>query len=71
MDQQAKKPWESKTIILNAILGLAALIAAVNPQASEAVKSFVSQNAAQIGMFWSVLGIILRMVTKDRVSLGD
>ncbi len=65
-----KKPWQSKTILLNAVLGLAAFVAIFIPGA-ESVKAFIDVHAVQIGLGWSVLNMILRAVTKDKISLGD
>lgn len=70
METSTKKPWQSKTVIINAILGLAAVAAMFFPQAS-VVTTYINSNAAMIGTAWSVLNIILRAISKDKISLGD
>ncbi len=65
-----KKPWQSKTILLNGVMGLAAFVALFIPQAS-VIKQFIDANAVSIGTIWSVLNIILRTITKDKISLQD
>lgn len=70
MEPQVKYPWQSKTILLNAVLGILAAVALLVPGAS-VVKDFITAHAAEIGVAWSVLGVLLRLVTKDKVVLGD
>lgn len=65
-----KKPWESKTILLNAILGILAALAAFFP-AANVVTSFINAHMAQIGMVWGIVGMILRTITKDEIVLID
>ena len=60
---ETKKPWLSKTIIINAALGLAAFF----PPALEWMKS----NTEIVMAGFSILNIILRAVTKDKISLED
>lgn len=66
----SKKPWQSKTILLNAIVGLAGFVALFIPGA-EGVKIFVDSNAVMIGTIWSVLNVLLRAVSKNAISLVD
>lgn len=65
-----KKPWQSKTIVLNAIIGLATFAALIIPSAAS-IKDFINSNAVTIGAVWSVLNIILRTISKDKISLID
>ena len=65
-----KKPWQSKTMLLNGIAGLAMFVALFVPQA-EGVKVFIEHNASQIGMIWGILNMVLRSVTKDKIVLGE
>lgn len=67
---ESKKPWQSKTIVLNAIMGAASLAVLFVPQAG-AVKPWIDANAAAIATVWSVLNMVLRAVTKDRIALGE
>ena len=66
----SKKPWQSKTMVLNALLGLASAVALFWP-AANVVPQFVQAHGAEVGMVWALLGIVLRAVTKDRISLID
>ena len=65
-----KKPWQSKTLVLNALMGLVACVALFVPAAS-VVSSFLSANAPLVGAVWAMLNIVLRAVTKDKISLGE
>ena len=67
---KTKKPWQSKTLLLNGIAGLLAAVALFVPQAAD-VQVFIAAHAAEIGMVWAILGIALRAVTKDKIGLGD
>lgn len=65
----SKKPWESKTILLNVIVGLCAAVSPLLPQA-EVVKQFIGAHAVEIGVGWSLLNVILR-AAKSNISLVD
>ncbi len=67
---ETKRPWQSKTLVVNAVLGVVAAVAVFLPGA-QSVHDFITGHAAEIGMGWSILNIILRAVTKDKVALGD
>lgn len=66
----SKKPWLSKTLWLNFIGGIASAVAVFYPNAN-VVTQFIASNAVAIGTVWSVLNMILRVVTKDAISLQD
>lgn len=69
--QPTTKPaWTSKTILVNGVIGLAAFAAMFFPAAA-GLKTFLDSNAAAIGAVWSVLNIVLRTITKDKITLGD
>lgn len=65
-----KKPWQSKTLVVNAVLGLVAAVALFVPGAL-VVKDFIVGHALEIGMGWSILNLALRAITKDAISLVD
>lgn len=67
----AKKPWQSKTMVLNALFGLAAALSLFLPAQAGVVKSLLEAHPAEIGMIWSLLNIALRAITKEKVSLAD
>lgn len=66
----SKKPWQSKTILLNAIGGLLVAVAVFYPGA-ESLKTFLDVHSAEVGMAWSILNIAIRAITKDKISLVD
>jgi len=70
--EDTKKPWFSKTIILNSI---GAILLAVVPfvPAASSLQLWLSNpsHMAIIGSVWGVLGIILRVISKDKIALRD
>lgn len=68
---EAQKPfWQSKTMLLNflgAILGVVGFFS----DKGGIVSTFLSANAPVIAMVWSVLGMGLRAITKDKIVLVD
>lgn len=67
----ASKPWYlSKSIWLSLVGGIASALAAAFPQAN-AVSQFIAANLPVIGMIWGVLGLVVRLVTKDKISLVE
>ncbi len=70
MDNGVKKPWLSKTILMNAVMGLLGVLAMFTPTLG-GVGAWLSANAAVIAIVWSGLGIALRLITKDKISLID
>ncbi len=64
------KPWQSKTIILNALGGLLAASALFWPN-SVFVSAWLTNNAATVAMVWSFANVVLRFLTKDKITLGD
>lgn len=67
---ESKKPYQSKTIIVNAIMGLIAVAAMFIPQANN-MATYMNNHASEIAMGWSILNIILRTITKDKVTLSE
>jgi len=66
----SKSPFQSKTILLNGIFGFLSFCALFTPGA-ESIKTFIDAHATEIGIFWSVANVILRVITKERISLTD
>jgi hypothetical protein len=60
---QTKKPWESKTILVNLILALSAFIPAVHDQLVAHPEYFTYAIL--------VLNIVLRLVTKGAIQIAD
>ncbi len=67
---ETKKPWQSKTMLVNGVLGLAAFVSLFLPQGA-VVSTWISGHGAELALGWSALNMILRAVTKDRVKLVD
>ena len=67
---ESKKPWFSKTIIINAIAGLSIALSPFIP-ALAGVNPFIQSHIAVIGSAWAMLNIIVRLITKNAVSLED
>jgi hypothetical protein len=65
------KPWYlSKSILLSIAMGLLTTFAVVFPWLT-GVTSWLTTNQALVAGAWSVLGILFRVVSKDRLTLGD
>lgn len=60
----SKKPYQSKTLIVNALVAVLALFA---PGASE----FISSHPAEVTLAFTFINMGLRVITKDRISIGD
>lgn len=59
------KPWYlSKTILMNIIMGLAMIIGAFYPPAADFIKTYF----ADVGVGWSLLNILMRLITKSEIS---
>lgn len=67
---EPKKPWQSKTLLLNGVFGVLAGVALFLPQAA-ALADQIKSHGVEIGLVWSVLNIVLRAITKERISLTD
>jgi len=65
-----KKPWLSKTVWINAIMGIIATISIFVPGA-HVISDFITNHAAGIAMIWSAANIGIRFITHDKVQLQD
>lgn len=64
-------PWyTSKTIWMNIIMGVCTALVPALPFAGQA-GAWITANGAIIGTVWMGLGILLRLVTKDAIKLGE
>lgn len=61
---ESKKPWQSKTIWINLILALAAMLA---PQ----VQSYIVAHPEMVAIVFSVVNMILRLVTQGKIQISD
>ena len=65
------KPWYlSKSILLSIVMGLLTTFAVVFPWATGA-QAWLTTNQALVAGVWSVLGVIFRVISKDKIQLGD
>lgn len=65
-----KPAYLSKTMWLNFLGGLAAALGIFFPQVLP-LGSWISAHGMEIGLGWSILNMLLRAVTKDKVVLSD
>lgn len=70
MPTSTVKPWQSKTVWINALMGIVAALALFFPSVG-GVGAWISANASMIGVGWSLLNIAVRAITKNAISLGD
>lgn len=68
--QLSKKPWQSKVMVVNGVLGLLCFVALFVPGA-DMVGGLIKSNPQVVGMVWAVLNMLLRLITKDKISLDD
>lgn len=68
--QGVKSPWQSKTILVNfAVMFVGAL--AIMVPSMVPVKAWIDANGVTIATALGVIGMILRVVSKDKIVLGD
>lgn len=61
------KPWYlSKTILVNVLMGLAMVVAQFQPVLAAGIKEYLGE----AGTAWAIINIVLRVVTKDKVSIS-
>ncbi len=65
--QPVKQPWQSKTILLSALLGVFAIIHSLGYLASADVFLQAHQDAVLMGL--SVIGMGLRVISKDKIVI--
>ena len=64
---QDVKPWYlSKSILVNIIMGIAMVVASFKPGAAD----FIKQYLGEAGTAWAFINIILRLVSKDKISIA-
>lgn len=68
--QGVKSPWESKTILINFVVMLVGAMALLVPSMVP-VKAWIDGNGATIATGLGVIGMILRVVSKDKIVLGE
>lgn len=66
----SKKPWASKIFVLNLLLAVLGVIQVFWPGAL-GIENWLHGNDAIIAMVWGGLNAVLRLITKDKISLTD
>jgi hypothetical protein len=61
------KPWYLSKTILVQLLGAIAIIAGLF---SPSVGAFIKDNFSEVGAAWAIVNVVLRLVTKDQVSIS-
>jgi hypothetical protein len=61
---ESKKPYQSKTLIVNAVVAVLALFA---PGAAE----FISSHPGEVAVAFSMINMALRLISKDKISLSE
>ncbi len=59
-----KKPWQSKTIIVNFIAAAGALF-------YPPVAQWIAAHPVELASAFSILNIVLRVITKDKISIVE
>lgn len=62
--EESKKPWQSKTILVNFAAAAGALF-------YPPVAEWIAANPGILASAFAVLNILLRLVTKDRIGLTE
>lgn len=65
-----KKPWESKTVWINFVIALTGAVSLFAPGAS-VISDWIKAHGDTLAVFWGLLNIVIRSVTKDHISLVD
>ena len=67
---EGKKPWQSRTLVLNGVVGLCAAVGLFLPGALS-ISDWIAANGASVTLVWSLANMVLRVVTKEKVTLID
>ena len=61
---ETKKPWESKTLWFNLIMGVLAV-------AWPVANAYLAAHPDVVAVGFTIINVILRLVTKEQLSLKD
>jgi hypothetical protein len=64
--ETVKPWWQSKIILVNLLMAIAGVIAVFKPEVAAVIKEYSAESSA----LWAILNIVLRLITKDRVSIS-
>lgn len=66
----SKPAWQSKTMLVNAAVGVLACAALFWDGAPDAIK-WINEHGGEITMLFAVINMGLRLITKDKISIGE
>lgn len=64
MEESAKKPWLSKTLWVNLLMAVFALV-------WQPAAEFIAANPETVAVIFTGINMILRLVTKEKIVLID
>jgi len=62
--ESTKKPWQSKTILVNFVVAASALF-------YPPVAQWISANPVEVASLFSILNIVLRLVSKNAIGISE
>lgn len=63
----AVKPWwQSKTILVNILLGVGMVVGQFNPS----IQAMIQEYLGEAGTAWALINIVLRLVSRDKISIS-
>jgi hypothetical protein len=63
----AVKPfWQSKTILVNILMGIAMIVGQFNPS----IQAMIQEYLGEAGTAWALINIVLRLISKDKISIS-
>lgn len=65
MEAVPKPWWQSKSILVNILMGVALVVAQFKPEAAE----FIKNNFGEAGAAWAFVNVLLRLVSKDKITI--
>jgi hypothetical protein len=63
---ETKPFWQSKTILVNIIMGAAMILAQFKPELAAILKEYLGE----AGSAWAIINIALRIISKDKVTIA-
>lgn len=64
--ENVKPWWQSKTILVNILMGLAMIIGQFNPS----IQAMIQEYLGEAGTAWALINIVLRLITKDKIVIS-
>ncbi|MBP9709105.1 MAG: hypothetical protein KBD78_15830 [Oligoflexales bacterium] len=64
--EQTKAWYTSKTILVNILIGVSMIIGSFSPSVAEFIKTYFAEASGA----WTVINIVLRAITKDKIFIA-